>query len=102
MGMRSHRLALLLLASVACRAPVPSPAGVEAVSLLGDTLRTPMLDSVAQAGAIAKLDSARTLYQADTNSADALIWLGRRNVRYRHHEVATSISGLLATAASCW
>jgi tetratricopeptide (TPR) repeat protein len=58
----------------------------EAISLLGDTLRTPPLDSVAQAGAIAKLDSARAAYQADTTSADALIWLGRRTAylgRYR-------------------
>ena len=39
-----------------------------------------------QAGALGNLDSARAAYQADTTSADALIWLGRRTAylgRYR-------------------
>ncbi len=62
------------------------PSDGQGISLLGDTLRTPPLDSAAQAGALAQLDSARTRYQADTTSAEALIWLGRRTAylgRYR-------------------
>jgi tetratricopeptide (TPR) repeat protein len=85
--MRSHRWALLLLGGLACSVSEPEPEpDHQAVSLLGDTLRTPTLDSTAQASALAKLDSARATYEADTTSADALIWLGRRTAylgRYR-------------------
>ena len=85
--MRSHPSALLLLASaLACSPPAPATPGFEGISLLGDTLRSPALDSALQAGALAKLDSARAIYQSDTTSADALIWLGRRTAylgRYR-------------------
>lgn len=94
--MRSHQSALLLFAIVACRSPAPAPSGVEGISLLGDTLHTPALDSAMQASALAKLDSARAVYQADTNSADALIWLGRRTAylgRYRE-SIAIFTSGV--------
>jgi tetratricopeptide (TPR) repeat protein len=74
-----------ILAACAPSAPPPQP-DHQAISLLGDTLRTPPLDSTGQAGALANLDTARTTYESDTTSADALIWLGRRTAylgRYR-------------------
>lgn len=56
------------------------------VSLLGDTLYRPLLAPAVAERHEANLDSARITYQADTSSADALIWLGRRTAylsRYR-------------------
>jgi tetratricopeptide (TPR) repeat protein len=82
--MRLHLTALVLL--LACGQPPTPPADLQGVSLLGDTLRTPALESVVRVQFEAQLDSARTRYRADTTSADALIWLGRRTAylgRYR-------------------
>lgn len=71
------RSLISLLLVCACTAPGTPPASdVEAISLLGDTLRRPPLDSARQTGFEARLDSARTAYAADS-SADALIWTGR-------------------------
>ena len=50
----------------------------EAVSLLGDTLRRPGLDSAAQARMQADLAAARADAEAKPNDPDALIWVGRR------------------------
>jgi tetratricopeptide (TPR) repeat protein len=64
----------------------PLGAQVEAISLLGDSLRRPALAPEAEARLLAQLDSARRAYEADSTSADALIWLGRRTAylgRYR-------------------
>jgi len=69
----------------ACAAPTPPPE-IEAISLLGDTLYRPLLAPEVAERYEANLDSARTAYQIDTTSADALIWLGRRTAylgRYR-------------------
>ena len=92
---RHLRLAALLAALAAVpsatplgaqRALAPLPAGVEAVSLLGDTLRAPALDSATRAGHEARLAQARTDVANRAADADALIWLGRRTAylgRYR-------------------
>ncbi|HXV85878.1 MAG TPA: tetratricopeptide repeat protein [Gemmatimonadales bacterium] len=72
------------------------PDGVEAISLLGDTLRAPTLpDSVRQARE-GELASAQADLAGQRNSADALIWVGRRLAylgRYRE-AVATFTDGI--------
>ena len=50
----------------------------QGISLLGDTLRRPRLDSATQARAQADLDAARAELAAKPNDPDALIWVGRR------------------------
>lgn len=62
-------------------APRPDPAlGIEyeAISLLGDTLRRPRLDSAARERMQAQLAAARIEAAARPNDPDALIWVGRR------------------------
>ena len=58
------------------------PAGVQAVSLLGDTLYTPApVDA-----ALEKYTQAKSDYERNPKDADALIWYGRRTAylgRYR-------------------
>ncbi|GLC23663.1 succinylglutamate desuccinylase/aspartoacylase domain-containing protein [Roseisolibacter agri] len=54
------------------------PPPVEAVSLLGDTLRRPALAPATQRRMEAQLDSARAMLAASPNSADAKIWVARR------------------------
>jgi tetratricopeptide (TPR) repeat protein len=62
----------------------PTPVGpeygveLEAISLLGDTLRRPQLDSAARERMQAQLVEARLEAAARPNDADALIWVGRR------------------------
>lgn len=58
--------------------PSPSSQPVEAVSLLGDSLRRPPLTPEAQGRMEAQLDSARAMLAADPSSADARIWVARR------------------------
>ncbi len=80
------RLLIILAALAACTSPPPAHQDFEAVSLLGDTLRRPTLDAAVRARYEAYLDSAVITWNADTTSADALIWLGRRTAylgRYR-------------------
>lgn len=81
---------LLALTLLACGTPAPVAeplaTDVEAISRLGDTLRRPALSAEAEARMLAQLDSARVIWEGDTTSADALIWLGRRTAylgRYR-------------------
>lgn len=75
-------LGALLCAAIACRsgAPAPSttPAGAEAISLLGDTLRRPPLDSATRVLLERRLADARRDADARPGDADAAIWLGRR------------------------
>jgi tetratricopeptide (TPR) repeat protein len=70
----------LLLAG--CRSPSRSAAMAaptfEAISLLGDTLRRPTLDSAARARMEAQLEQARREAAARPNDPEALIWVGRR------------------------
>ena len=65
----------------ACARPQSDPAlGVEyeAISLLGDTLRRPRVDSATQARMQAELATARMELASRPNDPDALIWVGRR------------------------
>ncbi len=86
MSLIARSLPGVAAALVACSAPPPVHHGFEAVSLLGDTLRRPTLDATVRARYEANLDSAAIAWTADTTSADALVWLGRRTAylgRYR-------------------
>ena len=93
--MRAAPIAVGLAVSVAaCAAPRPQapeperrlPVGIEAISLLGDTLRAIPLDSATRAGYEARLADAIRDVQARPHDADAIVWLGRRTAylgRYR-------------------
>jgi tetratricopeptide (TPR) repeat protein len=87
--MRAFVFAGLVVLAAACARPSVAPAlpeGVEAISLLGDTLRAPELPAVTRAAYEARLDSARRAAEANPDDPDALIWLGRRTAylgRYR-------------------
>jgi len=54
------------------------PVEIQAISLLGDTLRRPALDSAVRADREAQLEAARVAYESAPGDADALIWFGRR------------------------
>jgi len=61
------------------------PPGIEAVSVLGDTLRTAPIAADARAAMEEDLAAARADYETEP-TADAIIWLGRRTAylgRYR-------------------
>jgi hypothetical protein len=70
--------AALLLAAAWLRAQPAPTAPVEAVSLLGDSLRRPPLAPETQRRMEAQLDSARATLAAAPRSADAQIWVARR------------------------
>jgi tetratricopeptide (TPR) repeat protein len=71
--------AVALLAAALHAAPAAAQQEpVEAVSLLGDSLRRPPLAPAARARMEAQLDSARAVSAAAPRSADALIWVARR------------------------
>jgi tetratricopeptide (TPR) repeat protein len=55
-----------------------SPLAVQAVSLRGDTLRLPTLDSMTGASRQREFESALAAYQQAPDEAESLIWLGRR------------------------
>jgi tetratricopeptide (TPR) repeat protein len=79
----THAVVLALAAaSLACgrAAPVPPPPArdVEAISLLGDTLRRPSLDGDARAALEQRLAEAAAAAAARPADADAAIWHGRR------------------------
>ncbi|AHG88652.1 Tetratricopeptide TPR_2 repeat-containing protein [Gemmatirosa kalamazoonensis] len=59
-------------------APAPLPVGVEAVSLLGDTLRALPLAADVRARYERQLAEARLAYEHTPRDADSVIWLGRR------------------------
>jgi len=59
-------------------ASLPPGSSVEAISLLGDSLRRPTPDSTVLARMEAQLADARRDALARPNDADALIWIGRR------------------------
>lgn len=80
--MRSF-LPVVLLPLVACapRDPFPlpdGPPGVQAVSLLGDSLTPPSPSDSVRAAHWRQLDSAHRAVRQAPDDPDALIWLGRR------------------------
>lgn len=81
----ARRLLVLLAASLlACSPEAPEPAPetaeipAEAISLLGEELFRPELDADALAQLESNLAEAEAMLLADPQSADALIWVGRR------------------------
>ena len=91
-----------LAALAACGSPPPEPPGppqpVEAISLLGDSLRRPTLTPEALGRMEAQLDSAKAAYLADSTSADGLIWVGRRLAYLGRYREAIGIFGYGVTA----
>lgn len=68
------------------RSAVTLPPGVEAISLLGDELRTPEPPDEVRAVYEENLAAARRAFEATPEDADSIIWLGRRTAylgRYR-------------------
>lgn len=53
------------------------PDGIQAISLLGDTLRA-SVSAAAESELVANMEQARSEYEASPEDADALIWYGRR------------------------
>ena len=85
--MRYRLSPLLLLTSVACgttqhsttQAVSPTlPPGVEAISFLGDTLRTFPLSPETKARYETQLAEAKAAYDHTPTNADSIIWYGRR------------------------
>jgi tetratricopeptide (TPR) repeat protein len=80
-------IALAGCAGSSAAPPAPTlPIGVEAFSLLGDTLRPLPLSAAVRARYETQLDSARRAVTANSADPEALIWLGRRTAylgRYR-------------------
>ena len=70
--------ALLAGALLAAPAAAQRPAPVEAISLLGDSLRRPSLDTATERRLLAQYEQARDLARARPADADAQIWHGRR------------------------
>jgi tetratricopeptide (TPR) repeat protein len=63
----------------------------EAISLLGDTLKQPALDTAARARMEAQLAQARADAVARPNDPEALIWVGRRTAYLGRYREAISI-----------
>ena len=84
-------------AALCLASALPHPAGaqgpVEAVSLLGDSLRRPRIAAESEARMLAQLDSARRALAASPDSPDALIWLGRRTAYLGRFREAIAIFG---------
>ena len=73
-------IALVLLATAACT-PTPAtrvPPGAQAISFLGDTLRTLPLAAATRERYEQQLAEARAAYDRAPTDADSIIWLGRR------------------------
>jgi len=96
----THRTLWLLLVAIAAGcaggAPPANDEGAtrvtewtedhEAISLLGEELRAPVLPEERRIELERQLDEARAAYERDPTDADAIIWLGRRTAylgRYR-------------------
>jgi hypothetical protein len=92
--MRIRFAAAVILCAACTTAPVPAPPApehdlppdVEAVSLLGKPLTSPPLAPDIEKKREEELAQAQRVYDANRESADAIIWLGRRTAylgRYR-------------------
>ena len=93
---RTHSvIALWMIATLAAacteRTAGELPEGVEAISLLGDTLRVPVLPDSVRLAREAELAEARTVLGREPNSADALIWVGRRTAYLGRYREAAAI-----------
>lgn len=69
----------------------PPESPIEAISLLGDSLRRPTFSPEATARMMAQLDTARRAFDADTGSADSYIWYGRRTAYLGRYQEALTI-----------
>jgi len=67
------------------------PAGAEAISLLGDTLYTPVLPDHLRLEYQANLERAVHDYRLDPEDRDAIIWLGRRLAYLGEFREATGV-----------
>lgn len=67
------------------------PAGVQGISLLGNSLNTPELSQAAKESMQEKLNKARADYEANPDSDDALIWVGRRTAYMGEYRKAVEI-----------
>jgi tetratricopeptide (TPR) repeat protein len=67
------------------------PPGVQAISLLGDTLRTLPLDRETRRRYEQQLAEARAAYQHTPTDADSIIWYGRRTAYLGHFREAIAI-----------
>ena len=94
---RAAAFLAVALAPVAAQPPARDtaarslPPGVEAISLLGDTLRAPALDSATRARYEAQWRAAQADVQARPNDPDALVWLGRRTAYLGRHREAIAV-----------
>lgn len=74
-------LGLGIILGACAGSPLPPEAAtdpIEAISLLGDTLRRPAIAGDRLATMRAQRDSAHAVWDADNSSPDGLIWYGRR------------------------
>jgi tetratricopeptide (TPR) repeat protein len=93
----SLRLFLILMVSAGCHgtpgnepgAPVPP----ETTSLLGAPLYRPTLDSATRLRLTANLERAQADARANPESADALIWVGRRHAYLGEYRKAVEVFG---------
>jgi tetratricopeptide (TPR) repeat protein len=86
-----------LAAQSPAAADTAAPGPVEAVSLLGDTLRRPPLAADARARLEAQLDSARRALAASPASADAAVWVARRlGYLGRYQEAVAALDSAIA------
>ena len=84
-------IAALASCAAAPRVSPPLPAGAEAISLLGDTLRPVPLQPDTRARFERQLADARAAAEADPGSADAAIWVGRRTAYLGRYNEAIGI-----------
>ena len=71
-------LGLLLRPAASAAQDAPSASAVQAISLLGDTLRAPTLPPATRERYEAQLAEAQREAAARPDDPDALIWVGRR------------------------
>ncbi len=88
--------AILVTACDAPERPSDAPSSIEAVSLLGDSLGRPPVDSVVRGRYEALLTVARTAWERARDNVDSIIWLGRRTAYLGRYGEAIEIytSGL--------
>jgi tetratricopeptide (TPR) repeat protein len=67
------------------------PDGVEAISLLGDTLRAPALGADIEQQRQGELAEARDAWESDPQNVDSIIWIGRRTAYLGQYRDAIDI-----------